>query len=204
MRVSPAPAELQALGGPHTETHGLRRSSPHRQLSVQSWYHGGHDRWLEWRRRRALCGTRSQGQQRLLLRTHVAAVLLARHPRESCDTLFAVICWSHACWSKLVFICNHVCIFSTGSTFSPLPLQMKSALCPSALHHLARRPGKARSGLDLFLYLSRKPSFCPRFPWFLASPSRHPVNFHTGRCRASLLTCGTKNSIVSFECRCRL
>ena len=37
------------------------------------------------RRRRALCGTRSQGQQRLLLRTHAAAVLLARHPRESCD-----------------------------------------------------------------------------------------------------------------------
>ena len=34
--------------------------------------------------------------------------------------------------------------------------------------------------------------------------SRYSVNFRTGRCCTSLLTCGTKNSIVSFECRCRL
>ena len=74
MRVSPAPTELQVLGGPHTEAHGLRRSSPHRQIAVQSRHHGGHGRRLERHRRRALRGTRGQGQQRVLLRTHVAAV----------------------------------------------------------------------------------------------------------------------------------
>ena len=148
-------------------------------------------------------------------------------------TLFAVVCWSHACWSKLVFTAI-MCAFSPlAPRIHPLPLLvfrefrstilsarcklgmlervswteprcLKSALCPSALHHLARRPGKARSGLDLFLYLSRKPSFCPILPWFCAYSSRYPVNFRTGRCCTSLLTCGTKNSIVSFECRCRL
>ena len=85
MRVSPASAELQVLGGPHPEAHGLHRPSPHRQIAVQSRHHGGHDRRLERHLRRALCGTRGQGQQRLPLRTHVAAVLMARHPRESCD-----------------------------------------------------------------------------------------------------------------------
>ena len=104
-------------------------------------------------------------------------------------------------WSSYAIMCA----FSPlAPRVHPLPLQMKSALCPSALHHLARRPGKARSGLDLFLYLSRKPSFCPILPWFCAYSSRYSVNFRTGRCCTSLLTCGTKNSIVSFECRCRL
>ena len=73
-----------------------------------------------------------------------------------------------------------MCAFSPlAPRVHPLSLQMKSALCPSALHHLARRPGKARSGLDLFLYLSRKPSFCPILPWFWASSSRYSVNFVT-------------------------
>ena len=71
---------------------------------------------------------------------------------------------------------------NAGKSFLDGVTLSEVCLCPSALHHLARRPGKARSGLDLFLYLSRKPSFCPILPWFLASPSRHPVNFHTGRC----------------------
>ena len=41
MRVPPAPAELQVFSGPHPEAHGLRRSSPHRQVAVQfqaSWW----------------------------------------------------------------------------------------------------------------------------------------------------------------------
>ena len=98
------------------------------------------------------------------------------------------------------------CLDGRHFCFLPLPICrcLELVPCPSALHHLARRPGKARSGLDLFLYLSRKPSFCPILPWFCAYSSRYPVNFRTGRCCTSLLTCGTKNSIVSFECRCRL
>ena len=59
------------------------------------------------------------------------------------------------------------------------PLCLKSTLCPNALHHLARRPDEARSGLDLSLYLSRKPSYCPILLLFLASSSRHSVNFIT-------------------------
>ena len=82
---------------------------------------------------------------------------------------------------------------------------MKSALCPSALRHLARRPGKARSGLDLFLYLSRKPFvFVPRFPWvFWHLPADIPSIFtQAGVFAQVLLTCGTKSVSFVIILRC--
>ena len=75
MRVSPAPAELQALGGPHQEAHGLRRSSPHRQIAVQSRHHGGHDR---------LAGMASQGVHFVEPGVKVNSAYYCEHMLQQC------------------------------------------------------------------------------------------------------------------------